>query len=217
MLCSLQLGGAGMLHCMLISEPPGANSIAGAAMPVPQESHRGVCAPGAELCTQCASTRAPHVRHSEPGSRRQLLEWEQHPSLGKSKRFCTSCLTPGIYAGFAEAAPGIEGSAWQVPSAGPEAIDLMTRLCHWNPARRLSAAEALQHPFFQVGLQEQYELSPYYGGKPCHEGVCRVDHKHTVLQVETPVDVVQMTPCQQPQGHVLAEQLNYAAAARACL
>ena len=38
----------------------------------------------------------------------------------------------------------------QVPSAGAEAIDLMSRLCHWNPARRLSAAEALQHPFFQV-------------------------------------------------------------------
>lgn len=46
--------------------------------------------------------------------------------------------------------PADLGSAVQVPSAGPEAIDLMTRLCHWNPARRLSAAEALQHPFFQV-------------------------------------------------------------------
>ena len=37
-----------------------------------------------------------------------------------------------------------------VPSAGPEALDLMARLCCWNPARRLTAAEALQHPFFQV-------------------------------------------------------------------
>ena len=37
-----------------------------------------------------------------------------------------------------------------VPSASSDAIDLMTRLCHWNPARRLTAAEALQHAFFQV-------------------------------------------------------------------
>ncbi|CAI5493558.1 unnamed protein product [Closterium sp. Naga37s-1] len=38
-----------------------------------------------------------------------------------------------------------------IPSASPEAIDLMTLLCSWDPARRPTAAQSLQHPFFLVG------------------------------------------------------------------
>jgi protein kinase len=38
-----------------------------------------------------------------------------------------------------------------IPSASPEAIDLMTSLCHWDPNKRPTAAQALQHPFFQLG------------------------------------------------------------------
>ena len=37
-----------------------------------------------------------------------------------------------------------------IPHASPEAIDLMTSLVHWDPAKRPTAAQALQHPFFQV-------------------------------------------------------------------
>eukprot|EP00252_Welwitschia_mirabilis_P017871 TRINITY_DN397_c0_g1_i1.p1 TRINITY_DN397_c0_g1~~TRINITY_DN397_c0_g1_i1.p1 ORF type:complete len:425 (-),score=65.20 TRINITY_DN397_c0_g1_i1:316-1590(-) len=36
-----------------------------------------------------------------------------------------------------------------IPTASPEAIDLMTSLCAWDPKKRPTAAEALQHPFFQ--------------------------------------------------------------------
>ena len=40
--------------------------------------------------------------------------------------------------------------AAQIPRASTDALDLIARLCHWDPARRPTAAEALRHPFFQV-------------------------------------------------------------------
>jgi protein kinase len=36
-----------------------------------------------------------------------------------------------------------------IPSASEEAISLISRLCSWDPNRRPTASEALQHPFFQ--------------------------------------------------------------------
>lgn len=35
-------------------------------------------------------------------------------------------------------------------NAGAEAVDLMTRLCAWDPERRPTAAQALAHPYFAV-------------------------------------------------------------------
>ncbi|KAG6687996.1 hypothetical protein I3843_11G101800 [Carya illinoinensis] len=37
-----------------------------------------------------------------------------------------------------------------IPSASNDAISLITSLCSWDPFKRPTAAEALQHPFFQV-------------------------------------------------------------------
>ncbi|MQL69866.1 hypothetical protein Taro_002166 [Colocasia esculenta] len=37
-----------------------------------------------------------------------------------------------------------------IPNASPEAIDLILRLCSWDPLRRPTAEETLQHPFFHV-------------------------------------------------------------------
>ncbi|KAI4327976.1 hypothetical protein L6164_020377 [Bauhinia variegata] len=36
-----------------------------------------------------------------------------------------------------------------IPSASDDAISLITSLCSWDPCKRPTAAEALQHPFFQ--------------------------------------------------------------------
>ncbi|KAE8727441.1 Detected protein of confused Function [Hibiscus syriacus] len=37
-----------------------------------------------------------------------------------------------------------------IPSASSDAISLITSLCSWDPCKRPTAAEALQHPFFQA-------------------------------------------------------------------
>eukprot|EP00262_Sarcandra_glabra_P003058 TRINITY_DN1350_c0_g1_i1.p1 TRINITY_DN1350_c0_g1~~TRINITY_DN1350_c0_g1_i1.p1 ORF type:complete len:454 (-),score=69.30 TRINITY_DN1350_c0_g1_i1:192-1553(-) len=37
-----------------------------------------------------------------------------------------------------------------MPSASEDAISLISTLCSWDPSRRPTAAEALQHPFFQT-------------------------------------------------------------------
>ncbi|XP_068665710.1 cyclin-dependent kinase F-3 isoform X2 [Aristolochia californica] len=38
-----------------------------------------------------------------------------------------------------------------IPNASFEAIDLIMQLCSWDPQRRPTAEQALQHPFFHVG------------------------------------------------------------------
>ncbi|XP_058093386.1 cyclin-dependent kinase F-3 isoform X3 [Magnolia sinica] len=38
-----------------------------------------------------------------------------------------------------------------IPNASLEAIDLIAQLCSWDPQRRPTAEQALQHPFFHVG------------------------------------------------------------------
>ena len=58
----------------------------------------------------------------------------------------------------------------QVPQASPEAVDLISRLCQWDPAKRPTALEALQHPFFQVwGL-------PAHVGRAGHGQHARLHH-----------------------------------------
>ncbi|OMO66019.1 hypothetical protein CCACVL1_21318 [Corchorus capsularis] len=39
-----------------------------------------------------------------------------------------------------------------IPNASSEAIDLIMQLCSWDPLRRPTADQALQHPFFNVGM-----------------------------------------------------------------
>ncbi|XP_024363189.1 cyclin-dependent kinase F-4 isoform X2 [Physcomitrium patens] len=37
-----------------------------------------------------------------------------------------------------------------IPTASPEAINLISAMCVWDPSKRPTAAQALQHPFFQI-------------------------------------------------------------------
>ena len=37
-----------------------------------------------------------------------------------------------------------------IPNASPEALELVSALCSWDPAKRPTAAQALQHPFFKA-------------------------------------------------------------------
>ncbi|KAJ0112698.1 hypothetical protein Patl1_01534 [Pistacia atlantica] len=45
-----------------------------------------------------------------------------------------------------------------IPNASFEAIDLIQQLCSWDPLRRPTADQALQHPFFNVGTWVPYPL-----------------------------------------------------------
>lgn len=60
-----------------------------------------------------------------------------------------------------------------IPNASLEAIDLILQLCSWDPQRRPTAEQSLQHPFFHVGtwvpcpLQDSSQLKKKQtGDKP---------------------------------------------------
>ncbi|XP_038703748.1 serine/threonine-protein kinase MHK-like isoform X2 [Tripterygium wilfordii] len=45
-----------------------------------------------------------------------------------------------------------------IPNASSAAIDLIKQLCSWDPLRRPTAEQTLQHPFFHVGMWIPYPL-----------------------------------------------------------
>lgn len=50
-----------------------------------------------------------------------------------------------------EISPEVKGIPWEVtcPNATPQAIDLLTKLLKFDPDERITALEALTHPFFE--------------------------------------------------------------------
>ncbi|KAJ4968144.1 hypothetical protein NE237_014845 [Protea cynaroides] len=57
-----------------------------------------------------------------------------------------------------------------IRNASLEAIDLITKLCSWDPQRRPTAEQALQHPFFHVGMRVPYPLRDPFQQNPNHKG-----------------------------------------------
>ncbi|XP_010439763.1 PREDICTED: cyclin-dependent kinase F-4 isoform X1 [Camelina sativa] len=55
--------------------------------------------------------------------------------------------------------PGVPLSSL-MPSASEDAVNLIERLCSWDPCSRPTAAEALQHPFFQSCFYAPPSLRP---------------------------------------------------------
>ena len=47
-----------------------------------------------------------------------------------------------------------------IPSTSEDAINLITSLCSWDPYKRPTALEALQHPFFQSFFYVPPSLRP---------------------------------------------------------
>ncbi|XP_012492435.1 serine/threonine-protein kinase MHK isoform X1 [Gossypium raimondii] len=45
-----------------------------------------------------------------------------------------------------------------MPNASSEAVDLISQLCSWDPLRRPTAEQALQHPFFNVDVHVPHPL-----------------------------------------------------------
>ena len=45
-----------------------------------------------------------------------------------------------------------------IPDASAEALNLMTSLCCWDPAKRPTASQALRHPFFKVWSDVSWKL-----------------------------------------------------------
>ncbi|CAN8274517.1 unnamed protein product [Cochlearia groenlandica] len=59
--------------------------------------------------------------------------------------------------------PGVALSSL-MPSASEDAINLIARLCSWDPCNRPTAAEVLQHPFFQSCIYVPPSLRPKPSG-----------------------------------------------------
>ncbi|KAJ8899296.1 hypothetical protein K2173_018270 [Erythroxylum novogranatense] len=45
-----------------------------------------------------------------------------------------------------------------IPNASSEAIDLIMKLCSWDPLKRPTADQSLQHPFFHVGTRGSFPV-----------------------------------------------------------
>jgi serine/threonine protein kinase len=57
--------------------------------------------------------------------------------------------------------PQFTPASWAkvIPSASPDAIDLIAKLTAWDPAKRLSSDQALRHPYFAVSQGDIHSVA----------------------------------------------------------
>ena len=44
-----------------------------------------------------------------------------------------------------------------IPNAGHDAIDLILKMLQWDPQKRPTAAQCLQHPFFTAEVRQEHQ------------------------------------------------------------
>jgi len=94
-----------------------------------------------------------------------------------------------------------------LPKASPQAIDLLEHLLKFDPAERISAAEALQHPYFSTALPTPtpFGLNPTPAAMPAP--VYNYPHPQQYQQQAAQQQQQQGQPWHQvPQGHGQQQQ-----------
>ena len=88
-----------------------------------------------------------------------------------------------------------------IPSASPAAVDLMTAMCQWDPARRPTALQALQHPFFQVNWLPTTAMSVVCHLLKAEGGLCAVQRSGRAVSSPFSMSTCCSEPCCPEQGH----------------
>jgi len=99
-----------------------------------------------------------------------------------------------------------------IPSASAEAIDLMSAMCAWDPSKRPTASQALQHPFFQVGMcisppVSQHELAQPKGYSSAvleAKGPLGLESQRRAVVGETPVEPLVALPTSEKYSNLFS-------------
>ncbi|KAG8218794.1 kinase-like domain-containing protein [Butyriboletus roseoflavus] len=98
-----------------------------------------------------------------------------------------------------------------LPKASPQAIDLLERLLQFDPSKRITATEALSHPYFTSTASPSYGPSPTPGSMPPPQFNFPHPHPHAHHQPQPQVQQQQPQQIivQQPGQQLVPQQPGY--------